>query len=611
MINLFQNIKFQKTFHLIWAFLCCLYFPKLISYSQDTLRLTNSILTVVMLFAIYYLLEHAKFTSKRLTVLTHILAFIYTVFIILGNQLDSYYKTNLRLVPVTAILYTHVIAALLSLLWSWLEDAERKLSAKNSSESRFRKVVNWLCNRPYIITLILFVCWLPCFLSDFPGGFRHDAYSELNQATINLYNPAFPALHSVIITRFLPFIYNLTGSYNAGIAIYTVIQMILIAILYTYIIISFKKRNINDLILSIVFIYMALFPTIHMLVEFNGRDMLFSGLLIYTVFLVYEMITDKEYFFKNLLRPITLALVLPLTVYARNNNSGPVLLIGMIVITGLIIIFNFKSHRKYVLTFGIVCIGFYILLSAILPNMCQPSRLVKPRESMAFFAQTLSRAYVLENDSWTQDELDELCKFADPEIIARYFPVSADEPKSSLFIDENNKKDFLKFWWKIGKKHPGCYLDAYLMLSQPMWYPDSVLYGYTKARNEGYYGREKQYFSIAPEMMEQPAEHINILPAVNKFYQMVGLDISFEKIPVLSMLFSIGFHFWFILNALLYLIYRKQNKLLLPVLFIFIYMAICSFVPIVLVRYFAAAFFTAPLFFVFVLEPKKANEPRN
>ena len=101
---------------------------------------------------------------------------------------------------------------------------------------------------------------------------------------------------------------------------------------------------------------------------------------------------------------------------------------------------------------------------------------------------------------------------------------------------------------------------------------------------------------------------MDLLPAVNKFYQHIAHDISFEKIPAISWLFAIGFHLWFSLFAFVYLTYRKAYKLLLPVGIVFLYGVICTLVPIVLVRYFALLFFATPILFVFVMEPKKSNE---
>jgi hypothetical protein len=165
----------------------------------------------------------------------------------------------------------------------------------------------------------------------------------------------------------------------------------------------------------------------------------------------------------------------------------------------------------------------------------------------------------------------------------------------------------LKFWWRIGKKHIGAYIDAILLCSQPAWDPSTILYGYVTARPEGYYGREKMYFSIAPETEEPPAEHRDLLPSVNKYYQHIGLDISFEKVPVLSMLFSIGFHFWFVMNAFFYLLYRKMHRINVLVGVVFLYAIICSFAPIILVRYFALLFFMTPIILAFILEPQKSS----
>ncbi len=598
-----KNKKIVCIFNIIWAWLCCLKLPYFFSIKFDSLEITNSVFSLVFVVAVAWFMSKVHFESTRQMVLTHILGFIYAMMTGLGHQLDTYSMSNIKGLLFPVILYGHLFAVMIALLWQCLGKAAVWLS--DNSFSVLDNVFDWLNKHPYVITLILFVCWLPCFLSDFPGGFRHDAAAELNQANIPQYNPAFPFLHSAIITHFIPFLYRITGSYNVGIAIYVLAQMVLIAVLYTHIVRIFYEKQINSLILLFIVLYMGLFPTIQMLVEFSGRDMLFTGLLIYTIFLIYEMMTENRLMLR-------LAFILPLTVYSRNNSSSVAFLAIMIVLVGIITISHFKDNPKKAIVFSLSSIGFYIVLGMVLTAMCQPmvSTNTKKtvREKMGLYAQTLSRAYVLENDTWTAEELDELCRYVDPEILAKYSPTLSDTVRESIFVLEDNKSEFVDFWWKIGKKHPGAYLDAILLCSQPAWDPSAVLYSYVTARPEGYYGREKMYFSISPETEEPPAEHVNLLPAVNKFYQWIGLDISFEKIPVVSLLFSIGFHFWFVMNAFFYLIYHRMHKLAIPVAIVFVYAVICLFVPIVLVRYFALLFFAMPIIVGFILEPKKASQ---
>ena len=118
----------------------------------------------------------------------------------------------------------------------------------------------------------------PALLSEFPGGFRYDASNELIQV-INGYNGNFPLLHSFIVVRLLMASKNLTGSVNAGITIYVVVQMLLMALCYSSILLTLRKRGVRHQVLLLVGLYTAFFPMIGLLLTQEVRDVLFATLM--------------------------------------------------------------------------------------------------------------------------------------------------------------------------------------------------------------------------------------------------------------------------------------------------------------------------------------------
>ena len=133
-----------------------------------------------------------------------------------------------------------------------------------------------------------------------------------------------------------------------------------------------------------------------------------------------------------------------------------------------------------------------------------------------------------------------------------------------------------------------------------MWFPASVIDGYQKAGAEAKF--EKCYYNISGQN-EEPVGHENFLPKVLNFYTKIGLYISYEKVPIISMLFSIGFQFWIVLNCLFYTIYRRNRQLYLPLAIIMGYTVISACVPLVLLRYFAAIFLSMPMLIIFTVQP--------
>ncbi len=48
---------------------------------------------------------------------------------------------------------------------------------------------------------------------------------------------------------------------------------------------------------------------------------------------------------------------------------------------------------------------------------------------------------------------------------------NADPAKGNLQLYYRNIRQFIPFWFKIGLRHPACYLDGMLANTMEMWFP--------------------------------------------------------------------------------------------------------------------------------------------
>ena len=74
--------------------------------------------------------------------------------------------------------------------------------------------------------IILFLCWLPVFLAVYPGFFAYDATDELQEVLTGQYVTRHPLLHVLMLGKTVSGIQKLTGSYNSGIGVYVLAQML-------------------------------------------------------------------------------------------------------------------------------------------------------------------------------------------------------------------------------------------------------------------------------------------------------------------------------------------------------------------------------------------------
>ena len=567
---------------------------------------SNSFFAVVYAAVLYLLIKwyYCGRHCRRERILTHVFGFMLSCMTAMGHAVDRtgrFFPVSLAVCAAIAV-YAHVFACGVAFVWQKLSDWEaaegNTRMNRNLPGRRFQTLragAEYVMTRRWLIAVLLFLCWLPCFVALFPGGFSYDVTAEYNQQ-FDIYLRPFPRLHTVLLIGCLNAFHSLFGSYNAGIAFYSVVQMILFSLMYSEILSVLWNRKTNTVIFCFVCAYCALFPVIHLTVTHIGRDTLFAGLLTYLAFLLFIMTTDSKRFFSSLRQPARLGLVLSLTLLSRNNTSD-VLTVVLLVALNMAAWFRFRQkYSRQVKVFAAVNVSVYLSLSIILSLVCQPISKPNPLSSMGIVSQTLVRANMDEPEKWTEEDKEAYNRFFFTDKL-EYCPELADLTRNCISKEafRADYTGFVRLWIKMGIKCPTSYANALIAQNRYMWYPDSLIDGYVRC---GIYDSEKCYFVTG---VASPGTRIHTLPFLEEYYRKISSDISFEKIPVLSMLFSVGFQFWILLNCFFYAVYRRRRGLYLPIGLLLTYMVICLFLPIVIMRYFMVLYLFFPITIVMTL----------
>ena len=558
--------------------------------------LAGSVWSVLLILLLIPVFSFAPWKRPLSAVLSHLGGLLYAMLTAFGAALESTGAVDWRDggMWLAIFCYAHVFARLIGFAWEFLRRTEHRLS----DPSKLDKLPNWL---PWLALPVIFLCWLPCWLATWPGNFVYDATREYAQLAKG-FRGDFPMLHSALITPLLQWSEESTGSVNTGIAIFTGGQMLLLAAMFTHMLARFWKLGANRLLVLVLGIYCAAFPGIHVLVTSTVRDVLFSGLLTYSVFLLWDLSRTPEEM--RWWRGIGPAVVCVLTVYSRNNNSGLLMPLALCAVALLLLWMGGKKGWKGALSFGMTALVAWFCVGGILANYCGELQPASSNSSLTVLTQSLSRAYTLEKENWTKAEREEFEGYFNMNGFS-YVPENGDSTKGRLQLKEEGEA-FLRFWLKMGLRYPGHYAEAYLLNTKALWLPGAVMDGYQENRVGVYVNYEKCWFYYA-DGIEAPATLESKLPRVHDWYQNLSLMISFEKIPVVSQLFSVGFHFWLLLFACLYALERRARKLYLPLALLLGYMAVSSLVPLMLLRYFGAIFFAFPLVCLFLLQPGKTK----
>ncbi len=432
-----------------------------------------------------------------------------------------------------------------------------------------------------------FLCWFPVFLAVYPGFFVYDAQEELVQVQTRQFTTHHPLPHVLLLGGTIQAVHKLTGSYNAGIAAYTLLQMAGMAAVFAYVLSYMKKSGVRRWLRIVTALYFGFFPVNVMFVLCSAKDGIFSAALLLLLTALADLAKDAETFFKNrgnLLRLAAGALVM---MCFRHNGMYAFLVLAPVLLFG----YAKGCRRKAALLLGAV-FAAYALVSAGL-SAALDARGAGRQEMLTVPIQQLARVWKYEGDSLTEEQKETLYGILPEEALPYYTAKVSDGVKiwfdNEAFEAEPSK--YIRLWAEIGLRHPFTYLNAWFMTSYGFWYPDTVVDVYRGNSVFTFTYGDSSFFGYE---VEQPGERHSLLPWLDWWYRDMSLEIAQQKIPVVSMLFSMGFLFWVFVFAGGYAYYRKKYSLLLPFAMLGLLWLTVILGPTYLPRYVLVLWFALP-----------------
>lgn len=457
---------------------------------------------------------------------------------------------------------------------------------------------------PYLAAFICFLCWLPYFLYEYPGVMTPDSINQYGQV-VGAYqlNNHHSVVHTALIGMFYNIGLSITGNAHTGLALYTIAQMIFMALAAGYVIRTLQKA---DVIMPVIFLTAGFYA----LMPYNGafavtiwKDIPFAGCM--TIFAAALMrfllrgsfaassdtvpkLRVSEYF--TLLLPY----VLSGTLLCLLRTNGWYLF----VISVPFILIAYRKWLKVMLPVHLTILVFVLFVKYPVMHVYEIPQ-TDFVESLSIPVQQIARV-IANGESLTESEATYVHQLMDLEKIpTAYQPDCSDNIKNlirqkGITSLESDKGKFFKMWFSIGMEHPKAYFDAYVAQTNGYWYLDI---NYDVGLADGIYPNE---FALS----WQPIIRGNIIIKIKE------LLFKLPKIiPLYGLLWSMGFLLWLILllSALSLRMGKPANALIcLP--FLLLIITLCIAAPVATeFRYVYAAFYALPLLIVspFVWEPNR------
>lgn len=527
----------------------------------------------------------------RSRLIAGVFSLLFSAAIVSGARLDRVENVDVRDVTLWLQLVALgiIFTGMVRLLWL-LSDSLGKRERKGSRRyfKRITDVIKGADGYVDVLSfLFLILCWMPVFLAVYPGFFVYDAQDEYIQVATRVFSTHHPLVHVLLLGSAICGVHKLTGSYNLGIACYTVFQMTVAAGVFAFLFSYLRKKKVSRVIRLTGIVWLGLFPTVVMFTLCSAKDALFTLALLLLLICLSEMGTGKEFFEKKGWQ-ILFVLAGMGMMLLRNNGFY-----AFLVMIPLLLILQ-KKRRGRLLFLAVCAVAGCLLINGGLKAALHADD-SEYQELLTVPIQQLARTYKYAPEAFSGEDLEILYEVLDEEALSLYTPRLSDPVKyrfdNAAFARDKGR--YVKLWLRVGMKKPLVYLNAWWMTSYGFWYPDTVINVYGGNTVFTFTYKDNSYFGYE---VEQPGVRESKIPWLDEVYRKLSLEVWKEKVPVISWLFSPGAMFWLYAFLFSWLLNNGRYELLYPFLPIFLIWLTVLLGPTYLPRYVLFFWYCLPLF---------------
>ena len=408
-----------------------------------------------------------------------------------------------------------------------------------------------------LVWVFIFVARIPAYLILYPGVLAYDMISQVSSALGEITNNHHPVLHTWIIRVFMRLGESLFSSYEYGIGLLSLLQMVILSYALARLVVLLKKKKVPILIVMLTALFSAIWFMNACLSVTMIKDTLHAAFLVLFVCHFVEIVTNPLEYIRRKQNLIFLPIISFFMCAFRNN--GIHIYVFCFAVLLVLRVSQIKKVKTYITL--IVAIVLPVFMYKIYTGPVFDAFGIQQgevREALSVPIQQLQRVAINKADELTEEQT-ELMLYYITDLSWRewspgreYNPFFAD-PAKSCFISEHYTDDpiaFWKFYLQTGEQFSKEYVVAFLSNTLGCWYPGYYEFSYVV------------YENYAPEIFVEPLERKSIgdLQFIKKFYESVCSSDFWRETPVLRLFFVPGFTLWFLIYALI-LAWKKRGFL--------------------------------------------------
>ena len=447
------------------------------------------------------------------------------------------------------------------------------------------------------------------FATYYPAIMAYDVIPQLDQIKISGYTTHHPLIHTLMLAgslkvgEMLPMVHNAD---RAGLAVYTILQMLIVAGCFAYVSVYLRKKGVSKYICYLFVLCAAVYPTHGMLAVSITKDTIYAALvMLFTVF-VWELVTtggresqssdgrqgDRMQGSQRVWMAAYWILTVLLLLF-RNNSIYAWILYLIVVSIGL----HGKASRESVEAkrfagkislIHVTALLAYLVLNTGMVRAVEASSATYAREMLSVPAQQIARAAACHEDELTEEDRERLSVVWGEGVLPEYVPAIADRSKRDIDGSSEVLEALLSEWTSLGIRYPGEYLEAFLLKNKGMWYLEDSsylydIYSYAKGYLQITYPSDQQEYVQALVPGYERHQRLQFLQAVYRYF--AGGDAVWKYVPPFSLVMQPAFYCWLLFYYIVCCIGLKKGRYLIPAVYVVALAGTLLLGPCVLVRY--------------------------
>ena len=549
-----------------------------------------------------------KRSENRSRLIAGVFSFSFSAAILFGVRLDSVDNVDIKdgTLWIQLVTLGIIFTGLVRLLWRLFDMLQsREEAEKKAVPNKITNVLERADRHTVPLSFFfLLLCWLPVFLAVYPGFFVYDAQDEYIQVASRTFSTHHPLVHVLLLGGMVCGGHKLTGSYNPGIACYTVLQMLLAAGGFAFLFWYLRQKKIPRWIRLIGLVYLGLFPTVVMFTLCSAKDALFTLALLLLLICLLEMGTEEAFFASKGWRLLFVLSGMGMMLLRNNGFYAFLVMIPFLL-------FLKRKQWKQLLFPAACAVAGCLLVNGGLKTALHAQG-GEYQELLTVPIQQMARTYKYAPEVFTEEDRGILYEVLPEEALSLYTPRLSDPVKyrfdNAAFAKDKTR--YAKLWLRVGMKKPLIYLNAWWLTSYGFWYPNTVINVYGGNTVFTFTYKDNSYFGYE---VEEPGVRESKIPWLDEIYRRLSLEVWKEKVPVISWLFSPGAMFWLYAFLFTWLLNNGRYEMLYPFLAVFLLWLTVLLGPTYLPRYVLFLWYGFPLFLGMgaVRTPSVVNGPEN